>query len=321
MAEWCANEKIDFVGYRKVFSLNPLVAVQIKKICRSRKISHLHTHDSHAHTFAVLANSLFKLNIPLVVHRRVDFPVKANWRSAWKYNHASVKAIICVSDFIRKLMEPAIQKKEIICTVHSGIDLSITSEKVTDIREEFGIPREHKIIINLSAIAPHKDYFTFVDTAVILLKKGLQATFLLVGGDGGEMTAIRDYIRKCGVQHQLILTGHRNDVPSVLAQADLMLFTSKTEGLGGAVLDALLSGTPVVATAAGGVPEIIDHQKTGLLAPVGNASALAAAVERMFRDPALRNTCIENGKIKATLFSKEKMAEKIINIYRAVANS
>ena len=207
---------------------------------------------------------------------------------------------------------------EIIEAVHSGIDFSVKPKGNTDLRKEFNIADDHLIIINLSAIAPHKDYFTFVDTAVILLKNGLKATFLLIGGDGGEATKIKDYIEKNSVQNNLIMTGFRNDVQDILDQADLMLFTSKTEGLGGATLDALLAGVPVVSTEVGGVPEIIEHEKTGLLAPVGNAKKLAKQVERMLKEKKLRDNCINNGKIKTRKFSKEINAQKILNIYCSI---
>jgi glycosyltransferase involved in cell wall biosynthesis len=318
IAKWCSANKIDFITYDKIFSLNPLVAFEIKKICKKFAVTHIHTHDSHAHTFAVLAISLFKINIPLIVHRRVDFPIKNNFLSIWKYNHPAVKSIICVSDFIKKLIEPAIKNKQLIKTIYSGIDLSVKPIGATDLRKEFNVPDDNLIIVNLSAIAPHKDYFTFVNTAEILLKKGLKATFLLIGGDGGEATDIAEFIEKKKIKDNLIMTGHRTDVQDILAQADLMLFTSKTEGLGGATLDALLAGVPVVSTKVGGVQEIIEHGKTGLLAPIGNAKMLAEQVERMLNDIHLRQACIEKGKMKTRLFSKEKNAEKILNIYCSI---
>ena len=110
IAKWCRENKVRYFTYNKIFSLNPMVAFQISKLCNKFKFSHLHTHDSHSHTFAVLAISLFRINLPLIVHRRVDFPIKNNFLSKWKYNHPSVKAIICTSEFIKKLIVPAIKK-------------------------------------------------------------------------------------------------------------------------------------------------------------------------------------------------------------------
>lgn len=316
IANWCNENKVEYFTYQKVFSLNPLVAYKIKKLDSVFNFSHIHTHDSHSHTFAVIAASLFNLNKKLIVHRRVDFPLKDNLLSRWKYNHPAIKAIICVSEFIKKLIEPAIKSNAKIVAIHSGIDLSVQPEtNGVDLRKEFKVPKEHFIIINLSAIAPHKDYFTFVNTAEVLLRDKFPATFLLIGGDGGEAVAIQEFIDEKGISENLIMTGFRKDVSNILAQSDLLLFTSKTEGLGGATLDALLAGLPIVSTAVGGAMEVVEDEKTGLVAPIGDANKLAEKVKILLGDKNLQKKLIANGKEKVKLFSKEKNAEKILKVY------
>jgi len=320
MEAWCKSSGIPFFSYKKRFSINPLVAWEISRVCHRIQPTHLHVHDSHSHTFAILAIAFFGVKAPMIVHRRVDFPVKNNWLSNWKYNHFSVRAIICVSQFIQEMTRPAIHRKSVIHTVHSGIDLHQgTNLKGTDLRKEFGIAPGQKIIVNLAAIAPHKDYFTFVKTAKLLLERGLSAKFLLVGGDGGERAAIEEYIQKNELTGQLILTGFRTDVPDILQQSDLFLFTSKTEGLGGAVLDALYAGVPVVATAAGGVPEIIKDGFCGFLAPVGDAECLARKVEELLMDKELQGRFRHNGLEAIQAFSKREMAAKVLGIYQSIS--
>lgn len=322
MANWCQSNDVNYATYTKRFSLNPLVAYQLKQLCQANRFTHIHTHDSHSHTFAVMAIQLFKITTPLIVHRRVDFPIKENGLSPWKYNHPSIKAIICVSGFIHELIKPAIRQPQLITTIHSGIDLSKEDDtSQTHLRQEFDIPTEDSIIINLAAIAPHKDYFTFVDTAAILLGKGLKATFLLVGGDGGEAKAIQEHIDKTKHASKIKMTGFRKDVAGVLSQSDLFLFTSKTEGLGGAVLDALKAGVPVVSTAVGGVMEIIENGQTGLVAPIGEPAELAAKVQELIADKSLQKKLIENGKQKIQAFSKEQNAIKILKVYQSVLAS
>ncbi|MEO1261867.1 MAG: glycosyltransferase family 4 protein [Bacteroidota bacterium] len=319
MELWCKNNNIEHFSYRKIFSLNPLVAYKIFKLSKKNKFSFFHTHDSHSHTFAVLAVSLFKIKIPIIVHRRVDFPIKNNFLSQWKYNHPSIKAIICTSHFIKKLIAPSIRSRATIYGIHSGINLQKGNEDVaTDLRSEFGILPSTKIVVNLAAIAPHKDYFTFVDTAEILINKGVDVHFLLIGGDGGEASMIDRYIRKKKLENKMNLTGHRKDVTNILKQSDLMLFTSKTEGLGGATLDALLAGTPVVSTEVGGVMEIIENGVTGLTAPVGDAKKLADQVIQLLADNELQNKLIKNGKEKTKYFSREENAEKILKVYNSI---
>ena len=317
MATWCQLNEMAHFTYKKRFSLNPMVAWQISQLDQKHSFTHIHTHDSHSHTFAVMAATFFHLNKPLIVHRRVDFPIKNNGLSNWKYNHPSIQAIICVSAFIEHLIRPAIKTKSLLKVIHSGIDLSVQpSGNGIDLRQEFDIPNDHFIIVNLSAIAPHKDYYTFVNTAEILLKNGLPARFLLIGEDGGERADIQRYIQKKGLEGLLVLTGFRKDVPDILAQTDLLLFTSKTEGLGGATMDALKAGVPVVSTHVGGVMEVIEDGVTGLVAPVGDSETLARHVVKMLSDKDLRTLFVKNGLEKVKQFSKEKNAEKIIAVYQ-----
>lgn len=284
-------------------------------------MTHLHTHDSPAHTFAYLAASFFGLKIPLIVHRRVDFPIGKNLLSSWKYNAHSVSQIICVSDYIRHLITPDIRQPDKLVTVHSGIDLqrfelADNSLKTNRLRSEFQIPSHHFLIVNIAAIAPHKDYFTFVKTAEKLIHDDFPATFLAIGGDGGELAQIRQFIQEKKLEDRVILTGFRKDVPQILPELDLLLFTSKTEGLGTSILDAFACGVPVVATNAGGIPEVVEAGVTGLVCEVGDAECLADAVRKLLTDNILRSKLVENAKRRVQQFSKSAMASAILEIYR-----
>ncbi|MBI5917410.1 MAG: glycosyltransferase family 4 protein [Bacteroidetes bacterium] len=323
MEAHCREQGIGVFTFRKIFNLNPLVAWQIRRLCNRHGITHLHAHDSHAHTFAVLAATWFRNPVPVIAHRRVDFPIGQSFLSRWKYNHPAVRRIVCVSDFIKKLIEPDIRQPEKLAVVHSGIDLGrfdFSDKKLNDkkLRREFSIPGGHFLIANVAAIAPHKDYFTFAKTAEILLRQGFPATFLAIGSDGGEVAAVRRFIEEKKLEGQVILTGFRADVPEILPELDLLLFTSKTEGLGTSLLDAFACGVPVVATATGGIPEVVEHGVTGLLAPVGDAGQLASHVQKVLTDSVLRKKLTANARCRVQDFTKGKMAEAVLKIYETV---
>lgn len=321
----CRQAGVAVEGFKKTFNLDLRFAHRLRNFCKENNVTHLHAHDSLAHTFAVLAAAFFSLRKPVIVHRRVDFPIGKNMLSKWKYNHPVVSRIVCVSDFIRKVAAPALRQPEKLAVVHSGIDLgrfatTDNSLKTNRLRSEYKIPNNHILVANIAAIAPHKDYFTFVNTAEKLVKNGFPATFLAIGGDGGEEKDILHLIHSKNLHDRVLLTGFRNDIAEVLPEIDLLLFTSKTEGLGTSLLDAFAAGVPVVATAAGGVSELVEHGKTGLLCKVGDAPALAKAVQQLVNDPVLQRKLAENAKAKVQHFTKEKMAEAILKIYRETGN-
>ncbi|MBK8489424.1 MAG: glycosyltransferase family 4 protein [Saprospirales bacterium] len=319
MAAFCQENGFRFIPYQKRISSNPLIGWEIKKWCNQRRFDLIHVHDSHAHTFAYLA-ALFGNKTPVIVSRRVDFPIGKSGLSQQKYHHPSIKKILCVSEEIRKVLLQHYRFPERAVVVYSGIDLEKFHFTDTGIlHREFGLPESQPIIANVAAIAPHKDYFTFVDTAEILISRHVKATFLIIGGDGGEQEQISAYIRSRGLGSHMVLTGYRTDIPKVLPEIDLLLFTSKTEGLGTSLLDAMVVGVPIVATNAGGIPELIEDGKTGLLATVGDAKGLAQKVIQLLDDPLLRNRLVSQAREKALTFSKASTAQHTLAQYRSAS--
>lgn len=319
--KYCLKHHINHVTYYKRFSANPMVAFRVSHVCKREQIEMIHVHDSHAHNFAVLSSVLTNNELPIVVSRRVDFPVQGTAVSAFKYNHPRIKRIICVSHAIRDIMDEFIEEKSKLCVVHSGVNLEkFNRETGRKLRDEFEISDDHLLIGNVAALAPHKDYPTFVRTAKRLIDAGLKVKFLAIG-EGPSRKEAENAITEHQMEDHVILTGFRNDIIEVLPELDMFLITSKTEGLGTSILDALVAGVPVVATNAGGIGEIITHEKNGLLCPVGDDEALAAAVQRMSADKALQERFIQEGKAVAETFSKTETARKTKAIYEEVLSS
>jgi len=203
--------------------------------------------------------------------------------------------------------------------VHSGIDLNrFKANNQNVLREEFRLDKETILIGNIAAIAPHKDYFTFVDTAEKLMKSGLKIKFFIIGADGGEEQAVKKYMTQKGLVTDFIFTGFRKDIPQILPVLDVFLFTSKEEGLGTSVIDALACGVPIVATNAGGIPEIINSAKSGLLSNIGDSTSLAENVKQILVKPLLKKKLVRNGLKTAQQFSKKVMAEKTLKAYQEI---
>jgi glycosyltransferase involved in cell wall biosynthesis len=318
MAEFCRKKDIPCLSYPKRISADPLAGWEIRRICRIHRIDLVHVHDSHAHTAAYLA-ALFGNKTPIVVSRRVDFPIGKSSLSLRKYHHPSVKKILCVSEEIRRILLSSYRKPEQAAVVYSGIDPEkFRYARSGILHRDLALPERMPLIGNVAAIAPHKDYFTFVDVVEKLVSGGLEARFPIIGGDGGEQEQVEQYIRSKNLEAYILLTGHRTDIPRILPELDLLLFTSKTEGLGTSLLDAMACGVPIVATRAGGIPEIVIDGETGLLAPVGDAPQLAEQVMRAMEDEALRRQLVEGGLLQARRFSKERMARETLAQYREV---
>ena len=315
---YCKENQITCYTFNyKTLQLIP--ASIIREICINDNISLIHTHDAHGHTAAVLSAMIFGNTTPLVVSRRTIFPIATNWFSKLKYNHPSVSRIVCVSDKIRVQTSKSIIENEKVVTVHSGIDLlriKTKNEKAV-LLEELGTNLSRPFIGNIAAISEEKDYFTFVNTAEAYFKNSKQGTFFIVG-EGPYRAHIEKYIDEKGLKDKIVLTGFRKDIPGIIRQLDCLLFTSHTEGFGTSILDAMACRIPVVATRTGGIPEIVIHGFTGLLAPVRNAEALASCLIKMADNPLLRKKLIHRAYSHVSSFTKQKMASQTLNVYQQV---
>lgn len=317
MEDFCNQSGITHFSQPKKGSIDFSYAKRLKQICDENQIDLIHVHDAHAHTFSILAASIFGNKTPIILSRRVDFPIKNNLFSHFKYNHKQIKKILCVSDTIKRITATGIKDQSKLETVYSGIDLNKFKPSSGILRKELGIAEDVFLIGNTSALADHKDYFTFIDVAERVIAKHSNCQFVVMG-DGPMKDEIHQYAQSKSLKNQLTFTGFRNDIPEVLADLDLFLITSKTEGLGTSILDAFASSVPVVGTAGGGIAELIENEKTGLLCEVKNIEQLTIAVERMIAEPLVRENCTQEAKRKVQLFSKEQTAKNTLKYYLEV---
>lgn len=317
MEKHCHENGWNYFTAKKSSGLAILFSNRIKSLCKKLEIDLIHTHDSHAHTFAIVAATVFGNSTPVVVSRRVDFPIKKKASSLFKYNHKVVKKIVCVSEKIKEITAADITDSTKLITVHSGIDTSrfdgahVPEKLKNEIRVRTGF-----LIGNTSALADHKDYFTFLDSVVAINELRSDCHFVIIGS-GPLENEIHDYARQLKLSN-VTFTGFRNDLPEILGDLDLFLITSKTEGLGTSILDAFACEIPVIATAAGGIPEIVKDEYSGLIAPVKDPKAIASQVNRLLNDKNLAVKLIKGAKEVLKQHTKSTTAKNTMVVYESI---
>lgn len=259
----------------------------IRAIVEERKIRLIHTHTAKAHTLALFAKSKLP-STKLVVSRRVDFSIRKNLFSIWKYKSKRNDLFLTVSNKIREiLLRDGVDPAKTV-TVHSGIDFSFT-KKLPDparYKKEFSIKKDTIVIGNVAALVDHKDQKTLLHAvAKIDPSKNFK---LLILGEGELRKELEDLTNSLGISDRVIFTGYRQDVPDILSLFDIFTLTSKEEGLGTSILDAMAVGLPVVATKGGGIGEMLTHEKGAFLAEVGDSDSLSKYYEILIDDSKLR---------------------------------
>ena len=304
-------------NYKKRSSFNPLLGFHINNIARKHYIDLVHVHDSHALNYAITA-SLVGPGIPIVLSRRTDFIPKTRK----KYNYSEIKAIICVSDHVKKVMSEVVTREEIFRVIHDGIDLNNHISKDNGLKKKYGIPKEAVVIANTSALADHKDYATFVRTANELIKNHQRDYhFFIIGEDAGSKSTIIKTIKELNLDEHISLTGFIPDAQKLLSDVDLFLFTSKEEGFGSTLLEAMKYEVPIVSTNVGGTSDFLVDKENCLICPKKDPVCLASSINKVLSDKDLEKRLIYGGIETIKRFSTKVMAEKTLIVYQQVLNN
>jgi glycosyltransferase involved in cell wall biosynthesis len=255
---------------------------------------------------------------PLVAARRVDFRLKGNALSRWKYDQ--VDCFICASEAIRKILLADGVAASRAVTVHEGIDLGrVAAAPRAPLHEELWLPHGAPIVGNVAALVPHKGQRHLVEAAALVVREVPDARFVLAG-EGELRGALEHQIRHLGLEKHVILAGFRPDILSVHKAFDIFVMSSITEGLGTSLLDAMACGRPIVATTAGGMPEVVQDGVTGILVSPRDHPAMAEALVRLLKDEALRARMGAAGlSLVNARFSAERMVAETLVVYERVS--
>jgi len=292
---------------------------------RAGRFDLIHMHTSHAHTLGLVAARLAGRRRPgdrpaTLVSRRVDFSIRK--RRLLDFSHLKytwgLDRIVCVSEMIRAVLLRDGLPPALVGVVHSGVDvarLNGAPDRRTDYRREFGVPAGAPLIATVGHCADHKGQRFLVAAAPAVLARFPEARILVVG-EGELLPDLKEQAGALGVEARVLFPGFRTDVPALLRAVDLFVFPSHLEGLGTSVLDALAVGLPVVATTAGGIPEMITDGVHGRLVPPRDPAALAAAMIELLEQPERARQMGDAGRARVLAeFTAERMVEKTLVEY------
>lgn len=288
-------------------------ALKLRKLIKKHQASLLHCHNSHALGLALLTK--FFINILLVASRRVDFPLQKNIFSRFKYKTSKLNKLICISDNIRKIVKVSNVPEDKLITIRSAIDITKADRDgdIENIISEF--PKSEFIIGTIAALTGHKDYPNLIKAAELVLQKRANVKFVAIG-DGKLADNLNALILSKGLQDNFLFLGYKANVYDYLKRFNIFVLSSKLEGLGTSVLDALSCGKAIVATNAGGIPEMIVDRVNGLLVPKQNHTELAKAIIELIDDEKLRDKLAIEAKESAKLFDIAQLVDQHIALYQ-----
>ncbi len=295
----------------------------LQKAIATNNFDLLHLHTSDSVTGYVLTDLLKKLNTKTVFSKK-GVSRKVSFLSKLKYNYKNIDKVLCVSkvvyDHFKEVLFTRNHTK--LCVVHDGVSVEEeTMQPESDIRAELNLPKETKIVGNIANHTKAKDLKTLVRTLDVLInKKNQKDVHLVQMGDFSKRTQeLKAMVSTFGLENHITFVGFRKNASAYLPQFDVYLMTSEREGGPTTVLEALYKKVPVVSTNVGVVQEAIEEGKSGFIASVGDAEALADKVEVLLSDDLMRTSFAEAGyKRFIEAFTTEKLGESTYQVYKEV---
>lgn len=315
------NCSVYSLPFKSVYSIKWLKLIYA--IIKKENIDIILIHNSKAQTMCVLSSLLFGWKTPMVYFRTLIKKVDTSYFRKWKYNYKGIKKIVCVSQAVIDKLQSAIDDKNRLSIVGSATDLEEfhKKEKTGILHRELNLPQDTLLIGNIAAFVPFKDHKTFVNAAELIVKEITNVRFILIGI--GELeNEIKAMVTKKNLDPYFIFLGFRNDVPNIFPEFDVFLFPSKLEPTGGVLLEAYASHVPVVACRAGGVPEVIVENETGLLCEPENFNEFSMKTLQLLKDKTLRDKIVTNGyQHLLQNFTKEIIANAMLHELEEVLNN
>ncbi len=207
-----------------------------------------------------------------------------------------------------------------IRVIYNGLDVKHLHKSIprrAEMRRALGLNDDQVVIIIVANLIPYKGHSELIDAMAQLLPRFPDIRLLVVGQDRGIGEALKGQADSRGVTRAIQWLGLREDIPDLLAAADIYVSASHEEGFSNALLEAMGAGKPVVATSVGGTPEMLAQGELGLLVEPNDAIELAKALAELVGNPELRE---QFGKMAANRvaaqYSVDKMVEQYLTLYR-----
>ena len=286
LAETLLSQGIDVIAMGKKDRIEPCLGVRLALVLRKYRPQILHTHNPGALIYGYIAAKLAR--VPIVINTEHG------------YNSSISTSKMLVETLIRNRINKTIVVSKSLCNelstrnwavkeryvnLYNGIDISKFNGVVNkqETRRRLGFSGRDKVICIIARLEKVKDHATLL-SAFKIVSEQVKHTRLLIVGDGPLHPRLLSYSKQLGVNPRVFFLGERRDIPEILSALDIFVLSSTFEGISITILEAMAASKPVVATAVGGNPEIIETETTGLLVPPRNPRLLASALTRLLQN-------------------------------------
>ncbi|MEK6764604.1 MAG: glycosyltransferase family 4 protein [Planctomycetota bacterium] len=315
----------DFVQFPSIRWPNPVqICNTIRNlidIIKKKQINLIHSNQPRSNLFGAIAAKI--KNIPIVWHERCLERGRFDSDNIFSF---LPDRIICNSGAVKNRFTKGAKTDTKIRTIINGVDLREFNPELNGsiIRKEFNIDEDEPIIGTIGRIDPEKGYECFLESARIILQDFKNVRFLVVGGAFNNPSlegSLYEMSVEKGIDKNTIFTGFRRDIPQLLASMDVVVLPSGIDACSRVLFEAMAMRKPLVATNAGGTPEIVQDGITGLLVKPGDSSGMAKCIKKLLDDKYLAEQYGNAGRKRVeTMFTIERNIRETENVYLELLN-
>lgn len=298
------------------------LSVKMAEVSRDHRLDILHVHYAVPHaTAAILARSMLESGPPpgvvTTLHGTDTTLLGCDPGYGPAIHHALTQsdAVTAVSAYLKTETQRVLGFDGPLEVIHNFFSPRLPRRSREEVRRELGL-RDEVLVFHSSNLRPLKRFDLLLETVARIRPR---ESFKLLVLAGGDFTPFAGDVQRLGLEDRLIVREQVADIEDYVQAADLGLFTSETESFCLSILEAMCFGCPSVAIAVGGIPEVTEHNVTGLLTPSADPDALARAVESLIQDPARRSALGQAAKLRAfKQFSAEAIVPRYEALYRRI---
>ncbi len=288
--------------------------VKLRAILKRERYDVVHFHTSRAHSMAPLARGF---GSALIVTRRMDYRPNRVF-APYLFNRA-VDGVVAISTGVADSLAAAGVDRQRVTVVHSGVDCDHfhppTSQERADARGALGISDSEIVISAVGALEQRKGHRYLIEAIGAIAASGKFKCF--IAGQGSIHKVLQGEIAVIRSLERIKLLGRVDDPRELLWASDIFAMPSLKEGLGVAALEAMASAIPVIASDVGGLREVVEDERTGIIVPPANATAIASAIVRLAESAELRSQMGAAARARVVEnYSMETMAARTLALYR-----
>lgn len=328
--EWCKNFNnagINVARLKVVHKHDPRHKSQLKKILKNDPPDILHLHLWNPGSCRYAFSSFDPKITRLITTEHDPFQLKGVKNTFKKACLKKTDHTIAVSNANKELILSLYPElKEKITTIHNGIDIDAFEKQILNFstqnrntikKDLFKADPKDFIILSIAALHPRKGLLYLIDSYKEVRKKFPKSKLVIVG-EGPEKKSLEKLIKKLELDNHVLLLGQQENIPQILKSSDLFVLPSITEAFGLVLLEAMAASKPIIASQTGGIPEIVENRKSGILVEPKNSEKLAEAICDLMRNEALQQKLAFVGNHRVKEFDSKIMAKKTADLYNKI---